>query len=133
MVKKIAAHCTDHSPDQTPIMVAYNRYELHWAASQLASSTSYSSLTAVKILSPLPRLTARPNLSSSQRVSLLSLVALVIRPPISDMSAAVGSSCTPAVSTATVWNQKQAPSAPYFRRFRASASRAACSTNTAEL
>ena len=90
-------HCTDHGPDQKPLMVAYNRYGLHWAGSKLVpSSTSYFSLTAVKILSALPRSTARPNLCSSQRVSLLSPVASVIRLPISDISAAVDSPYTPA-------------------------------------
>ena len=85
-------HCTDHGPDQMPIMVACNRYGLHWESSQLVlSSKSYFSLTAVKMLSALVRCTARPHLSSSQKGSLLSPVASVIRLSISDISAAVDS------------------------------------------
>ena len=63
-------------------------------------------------MSALPCCTPRPNLYSSQRVSLLSPVTTVIRLPISDISAAVDSSYTPAVSTVTGSNQKR-PQAPH--------------------
>ena len=96
--------CTNHDPDQTnandgglqPLQNALSRQ-----SAGPISFASYFFLAALKMLSALPRCTAKPNLCSSQRNSLLSPVALAIRLLNLDMSSSVDSPYLPAVSIAT--------------------------------
>ena len=108
----------------------YNRYGLHWAGSLLApSSASFFSnrWQNAEHIGSLHRQT-KPFL---QRKDLLTLFRCLR--DTSTETAGVDSLYTLVVSTPTGSNLKWVPSAPYVQRFRSSASRAACSTDTAEL